>query len=54
MLAGGGPRPSTVFLSEVDEGASNVGVVGDEATVEVGKAEEGADVLDFLGSGPLM
>ena len=52
-MAGGGPRPSTVFLSEVDEGASNVGVVGDEATVEVGKAEEGADILDFLGSGPL-
>ena len=53
MLAGGSPRPSTVFLSEVDEGAGDVGVIRDEATIEVGKAEEGADILDFLGSGPL-
>jgi len=41
-----------VFLSEVDEGAGNVGVVGDKPTVEVGKAEEGAYIFDFGGSWP--
>jgi len=53
LLASRGPGPSTVFLGEVNEGAGDVGVVGDEATVEIGKAKEGADILDFLGSGPL-
>ena len=28
------------------------GVVGDEPTIEIGKAEEGSYVLDFDGGGP--
>ena len=52
FLAGGGPVPLEVFLGEVDEGAGDVGVVGDESLVEVGEAEEGAYVLYFSRSRP--
>jgi hypothetical protein len=45
-------RPSTVLLGKVDEGASNIGVIRDEAMVEVGKAEEGVNILDFLRGRP--
>ena len=51
-LACRGPFPREVFLGEVDEGSGNVGVVRDEMTVEVCKAEEGSDVFDFLRSWP--
>jgi hypothetical protein len=36
-LASGRPVPWFVLLSEVDEGAGNVGVMINEATVEIGK-----------------
>ena len=39
-LASGGPIPAIVFLSEVQEGAGDGGVIGDEPTVEVSKAKE--------------
>ena len=41
-----------VLFSEVDEGTGDVGVVGNESTVEIGKAKEGAYVLDFSGGWP--
>ena len=41
-----------IFLSEVDEGVSDIRVVGNESSVEVSKAEEGAYILDFGGGRP--
>jgi len=36
-----------VFFCEINEGVGDVGVVGNESSVEVGEAQEGAYVLDF-------
>ena len=47
LLTSGSPIPAVVFLGEVKERVSNGGVVRYEPTVEVGKAKEGAHVLDF-------
>ena len=44
-LAGRGPIPREVFLGEVEEGTSDVGVVGNEPTVEVGESKERAHVF---------
>ena len=41
-----------VLFGEIDEGTGDIGVVGDEPTVEIGKAEEGAYILDFSGGRP--
>ena len=41
-----------VFLSEVNEGAGDIRVVGNKSTVEVGEAKEGAYVLDFSRGWP--
>ena len=47
MLTNGSPISLIVFLSEVEEGVDNCGIVGDELMIEVGKAKERLDVLDF-------
>ena len=47
-----GPVPSVILLCEIEEGASDSRVVGDEPMVEVDKAEEEAYFLDFDGSWP--
>ena len=39
-LVRGRPIPSQVLFGEVDQGAGNIGVVGDESLIEVGKAKE--------------
>ena len=44
-LTSGGPIPREVFLGEVEEGAGNVGVVGDESSVEIGESKEGANIF---------
>ena len=46
------PIPREVLLGEVNERLGNIGVVWDEMSVEVCKAEEGPDVFDFLGDWP--
>lgn len=51
--AGGVEIPRCIFASESGEGYCDVRVVLDEATIEVGKAEEGLDVLDFSGFWPI-
>ena len=38
-----------MFLGEVDKGSGDIGVVRDEATVEVCKAQKGPNNFDFLG-----
>ena len=40
LLTSGSPIPVIVFLGEVEEGAGDCGVVGDEPMIEVSKAEE--------------
>ena len=47
-----GPVSTVVFLCEVKEESDNGGVVGDELTIEVGKAKEGSYFLDFGGGWP--
>ena len=44
-MARRGPIPGEVFLSEVEEGTGNVGIVGDESSVEVGESKERANVF---------
>jgi len=51
-LTGRSPVPLKVLFGEVDEGTGDIGVVRDESTVEVGKAEERTYVLDFCRSRP--
>ena len=38
LLLGRGPVPREVFLGEVNEGAGDGGVVGNESPIEIGKA----------------
>ena len=51
-LAGRGPVPGEVLLCEVEERASDVGVIGDEASIEIGEAKERADIFHLGGSWP--
>ena len=51
-LTRGGPIPSQVFLSKVNQGAGDVGIVQNKPLVEVGKAQEGANIFDFSGGRP--
>ena len=52
-LTGGGPVPREVFLSEVEERVSDVGVIRDEASVEIGEAEERANIFHLGWSRPI-
>ena len=47
-----GPAPGEVLFGEVEEGASDVGVIGDEASVEIGEAKERANVFHLGWSRP--
>ena len=51
-LAGGGPIPREILLSEIEERASDVGVVRNESSVEVGETKERADVFHLGGGWP--
>ena len=51
-LACGGPIPRETFLSEIEERASDVGIVRDESPVEIGEAKERADVFHLGGGWP--
>jgi len=42
------PVPRRVFVGEVSEGYNDVRIVEDETSVEVGKAEEGLNLLEIL------
>ena len=46
FLLGLNPRPRVVFSSEENDGCNDVGVVGNEFTIEVRKAKEGAYSFD--------
>ena len=49
-LTQGEPIPGEVLLGEINKGTGNIGVVRDKVSVEIGEAEEGANVL-YLGRG---
>ena len=53
VLAGVVPVPQGVFLGQVQEGASNVGVVTNKLSVEVGGPKERMDVLYLSRGGPI-
>ena len=52
-LARRGPIPGEVLLGEVEEGAGDVGVVGDEPTVEVGESKERANIFHLSWRRPV-
>ena len=51
-LAGGGPIPREVLLGEIEERASDIGIVGDESSVEIGETKERVDVFHLGWCGP--
>ena len=51
-LTGGGPIPWEVLLGEVEEGASDVRVVRDESSVEIGETKERANIFHLGWCGP--
>ena len=52
-LTGGGPVPREVLFSEVEERASNVGIVRDESSIEVGETKERANVFHLSWCRPI-
>ena len=52
-LARRGPVPREVLLGEVKERASDVGVIGDESSVEVGETKERANIFHLSWCGPV-
>ena len=52
-MARRGPIPGEVLLGEVEEGPGDIGVVGDEPAVEVGKAKERANVFHLSWRRPV-
>ena len=52
-MARRGPIPGKVLLGEVEEGASDVGVVGNEPTVEVGESKERANIFHLSWRRPI-
>ena len=52
-LARRGPVPGEVLFGEVEERASDVGIVGDESSVEIGKAKERANIFHLSWCGPI-
>ena len=51
-LTGGGPIPREVLLGEVEERASDVGVIRDETSIEIGEAKERANIFHLGWSRP--
>ena len=39
--------PRDVLFGEVDQWLGDIGIIGDETSVEIGKSKEGSDVFDF-------
>ena len=46
--------PFDSFASESSERNDDIGVIGDEATIEIGEAKEGLDVLHLSGFRPIL
>ena len=52
-LARRGPVPGEVLLGEVEERASDIGVIGDESSVEIGETEERANIFHLSWCRPI-
>ena len=52
-LAGGGPISGEILLGEVEKRASDIRIVGDEPSVEIGKAKERANIFHLSWCGPI-
>ena len=52
-LARRGPIPGEVLLGEVEEGAGDVGIVGDESAVEIGEPKERANIFHLSWRRPV-
>ena len=46
--------PSSTFMSEMGEWNSDFGVFWNKTPIEIGKAQEGLDVFDLSGFGPIL
>ena len=51
-LARRGPIPREVFLGEIKERAGDIGIIGDESSVETGEAKERANIFHLGWSWP--
>ena len=51
-MAGRGPVPGEILFGEIEEGTSDIGVVGNEAAVEVGEAKERTDIFHLSWGWP--
>ena len=48
-----GPVPGKILLGEVEEGASDVGIVRDKSSEEIGEAKERANIFHLSWCGPI-
>ena len=46
--------PSSTFMSEMGERNGDFGVFQNKTPIEIGEAQEGLDVFDLLGFGPIL
>jgi hypothetical protein len=46
--------PQNSFPSKAHKRNGDTGVIVNETTVEIGEAEEGLNIFDFLGLGPIL
>ena len=51
-LARRGPVPGEVLFCEVKEGTSDIGIVRDESSVEIGETKERANIFHLSWCGP--
>ena len=49
-----GEVPSSTFTSEMGEWNGDFGVFQNKTPIEIGEAQEGLDVFDFSGLGPIL
>ena len=49
-----GEVPGSTFTSETGQWNGDFGVFRNETPVEIGEAQEGLDVFDLLGFGPIL
>jgi hypothetical protein len=53
LLLGRAPDKWNIFLRKIIEGAADLGEIFDEASIEVGKANEALYFFEAFGDGPI-
>ena len=46
------PLPRSVLFGEVNQWSGDVGIIGNETSVEIGESKKGSDVFDLHWRGP--